>query len=633
MFRRILSASLLVCVVAVPVGWADQTLDDQVVWLRSIGQLVRHLAPPKEGAMAPPFTVRLSVEATEGLPSEIQGAELDLAVRLPDRLRLEASVAGQRFVLGRDGESLWLADASSGYALDGRAGRPLFAREPERIDQTTLGSWRLPFSREELFLFSTAFAVIDSDRVAIDGRWIRRMQLRPLDIVTQLADIPSFGLDVSVCEEEYVLRQITYRGADELALTINLQDWQWDADLDEAHWSVQSAADQVEPVALAHLTRFARVAMQRLVSSPPPPLGPAQGTRVVIARSGKGRLEDIDGTRVLFLKGTPEEMGHQHGTLLRDEIHDLVEKIVYGVGVGSSIPKRRWFFDEIDEAQQRSAPFVDPRHMRELDALANAAGLSLTEIHVANFFPELFHCSGFAVFGEATADGTLYHGRILDYLKGMGLEENAVIKVFQPDEGHAWVSVGYAGFIGTVTAMNEAHVAIGEMGGSRPGYWDGKPMAFLMREVVERSSTLEEGLAFMESSPRTCEFFYVLSDGKTREARGIHATSDLFEAVRPGSDHPLLPRPVTDAVLLSSGSRYDHLVDRVEAHYGQIDATQAKRLMKRPVAMGSNIQTVLFAPETLDFWVAQANVENVASHARFTHYNWHDLLQDPESAY
>jgi hypothetical protein len=44
---------------------------------------------------------------------------------------------------------------------------------------------------------------------------------------------------------------------------------------------------------------------------------------------------------------------------------------------------------------------------------------------------------------------------VLDYLRGIGLEQNAVVMVYQPDYGNAWVNLGYAGFIGSVTAMNE----------------------------------------------------------------------------------------------------------------------------------------------------------------------------------
>ena len=39
-----------------------------------------------------------------------------------------------------------------------------------------------------------------------------------------------------------------------------------------------------------------------------------------VARCGKGWLELIDGYPVLHLKGSPREMGFQHGALLRDKV-------------------------------------------------------------------------------------------------------------------------------------------------------------------------------------------------------------------------------------------------------------------------------------------------------------------------
>jgi hypothetical protein len=45
--------------------------------------------------------------------------------------------------------------------------------------------------------------------------------------------------------------------------------------------------------------------------------------------------------------------------------------------------------------------------------------------------------------------------------------------------------------------------------------------------------------------------------------------------------------------------------------------------------MGSNIQSVLFEPDTLDFWVANADSKNVASHTRYTRYNLKRLLEAP----
>lgn len=66
----------------------------------------------------------------------------------------------------------------------------------------------------------------------------------------------------------------------------------------------------VERVARAHLERFIPAAIS-LLNLEVPTLGPATGEQRVVAREGFGRLEDHDGTKVLFLKGSPEEMGRR----------------------------------------------------------------------------------------------------------------------------------------------------------------------------------------------------------------------------------------------------------------------------------------------------------------------------------
>lgn len=102
-----------------------------------------------------------------------------------------------------------------------------------------------------------------------------------------------------------------------------------------------------------------------------------------------------------------------------------------------------------------------------------------------------------------------------------------------------------------------------------------------------------------------------------------------FETIEPGQAHKKLPDAIEDAVLMSAGDRYKKLVERVRDQYGKIDAPAGLELMKRPVAMNSCIHSVLFAPDSLDFWVANADSANVASHTRFTHYNLGELLKSP----
>ena len=168
------------------------------------------------------------------------------------------------------------------------------------------------------------------------------------------------------------------------------------------------------------------------------------------------------------------------------------------------------------------------RFYEELQGVADGAGLDVQDAIAANFIPELFHCSGFALSGTATKDGTLYHGRVLDYGCDWKLQEHAVLTVSEPDGKIPFVNVTYAGFVGSVTGMNAKQVSIGEMGGKGLGHWDGVPMAFLVRMVLEGAGTLDEAVAVFRDNPRTCEYYYVIADGKTGKGVGMEASWDTF---------------------------------------------------------------------------------------------------------
>lgn len=336
---------------------------------------------------------------------------------------------------------------------------------------------------------------------------------------------------------------------------------------------------------------------------------PALAESKTLARAGAGWLESVDGCLVLHLKGSPYAMGVQHGTLLREHIRQNVHYLLDVKG-GQQVkvgPIPVFPVAAIETIARLQQPFVPQSYREELAGVAAGCGEPLERIRTANFIPELFHCSGFAVMNSATSDGTLYHGRVLDYAVDWQLQNHAVLIVAEPEAGIPYVNVSYAGFIGSVTGMNAQGISIGEMGGGGFGHWNGVPMAVLVREVLERAHSLDEALAVFRDQPRTCEYYYVIADGKTNHAAGVATAWDSFAVVKPGEAHPRLPTAVPDAVLLSAGKRYDELVRRTQAAHGQLTAERALRLMDCPVAMRSNLHNVLFAPRSTEFWVSHAS--------------------------
>ncbi len=330
-----------------------------------------------------------------------------------------------------------------------------------------------------------------------------------------------------------------------------------------------------------------------------------------IARCGKGWLEEVDGYRVLHLKGTPYEMGYQQGALLKDDIRenvrflfDVKAKELKAEVAGIKVVDPKKVIAGISRNQRK---FVPDRFFAELQGVADGAGMPVEDVTVANFIPEMFHCSGFALAGSATKDGTLYHGRILDYGCDWKLQEHAILTVAEPEGKIPFVNVTYAGFIGSVTGMNAKKVSIGEMGGRGLGHWEGVPMAFLVRWALEEGDTLEKAVAVFRDHPRTCEYYYVIADGKTGKGVGMIGAWDTFQTVAMGEAHERLPVAVKDAVVLSAGDRYTELARRVQAGHGTFDAESARHLMDRPVAMKSNLHSVLFETTTTRFWVANAS--------------------------
>ena len=371
------------------------------------------------------------------------------------------------------------------------------------------------------------------------------------------------------------------------------------------------------------LARGVRRALEILAPSPAL-TNPATKDR----RVPHGELRWIDGQRVVLLQGTPDEVGRAHGELLHEEAVACIDSVLNTFGTVQTIQRGRWFRHELMDAYARLKPHIPARHLVETRALAQSLAMDETVIEAVNVFPEMFHCSGFALFGKATRDGKLYHGRVLDYMTAIGLQDAATTFVIHVDGQIPFANVGYAGFIGSVSGMNAEAISLGEMGGKGEGQWDGVPMATLMRRALEECDTLDEVMELWKTSPRTCEYYFVFADGKSNRAVGVAAVPESVEFIQPGQTHEQLGEGIEDAVVLSAGKRLETLRERVKSRYGQFDVELGQWLMSRPVAMESNLHNVLFIPEDGVLYVANADHRHCAAERPYVRIDLRELLSE-----
>ena len=489
------------------------------------------------------FMATLKILKAVGFPKELlsgkldlHGQEIQLAFQAPDKLQLAFKWHNLELVLGRDQQEIWLIAPANKFGLLGSAEAPRFCHTPNVKDSTFLGPIDLALIRSTLANWETAYPTEEE----LDGHACRRWELRLSPNSETDGNVSRGTLQLWIRNADALPWRLAYRGADDCELVVEMSNPEFHEPWPDSKWKIrQGETANIVTIARSHLTDLCSTAFRSFVTRLPP-LGPITGERRLVAREGKGRLEMWDGTRVLFLKGTPEEMGRQHGMLLKKEVNETASSVC-GLLVAGSFRVKSWVLGWLHSAREETGPFWGDRYVRELNALVDASGIGRDEVYLCNLFSELCHCSTFSLFGRATREGRLYHGRTLSLLLEAGFEQNSVVMVVQPDSGNAWVNIGFAGLAGSLTAMNDKQLTIGTVARAGRVIKPGKPVAQLIREVMENADTLDDAVELLRRAPRTGTFFYMISDAKSKRAVCIFSAHNKFETIGSGEAHPGVP--------------------------------------------------------------------------------------------
>ncbi len=261
---------------------------------------------------------------------------------------------------------------------------------------------------------------------------------------------------------------------------------------------------------------------------------------------------------VVLLAGDPVQMGLAHGRLLGQEIRLLVAEM------------RRHIFRRIGGVRgaglQIAAHALSlimhrhiPPHLRsEMKAISEGSGVGYRDILLLNTLDDVLNvlrrlapptpalaCSSFVLLGSRCRDGSMMHGRNLDYhFRGTPLEDHgavarllsrkAALFAFRPRGRAAFVSVGWPGVVGVTTAMSREGIALGNLTsylrGTTP---NGVPSGLLYRSVMEECSTLRDVGSMLRLAPRTIGNNLLVSSGREAEATLFEITRDSVEEVVP----------------------------------------------------------------------------------------------------
>lgn len=246
-------------------------------------------------------------------------------------------------------------------------------------------------------------------------------------------------------------------------------------------------------------------------------------------------LVNKNGLEVLELQGTPEQMGWDHGTALKERVQFALEGFLRNSRKNFEVP-----YPYLLEQAQICLSNVPEDYVTEMRFLAEAAEVGFDEILTLNciadvdglYMKQLHHCCNFVVGPPATSNGIFAHGRNLDFPPSSGaVQKSSVVIQREPldGHGHATWSIAWAGFIGTYTGMSSAQVTAAEIGvPARHSSLNGTPMGFLIRKVLETSDSSEDAVDCLHKAKRTCGFNLAVGDGKKKDAKGVEVTGTSF---------------------------------------------------------------------------------------------------------
>lgn len=213
-------------------------------------------------------------------------------------------------------------------------------------------------------------------------------------------------------------------------------------------------------------------------------------------------------------------------------------------------------------------------------------------------------CSALWATGDAVAGGGSLQVRVLDYIMELGIQEEPAVVFLDFADGHTVANVGWLGLIGVISGMNDAGLAVSEMGYGDPSgeSFHGIPMPFLLLDVLRWCDDPAEAAGIVRSRPRTNSYVYVVG---TALKGALAFVTNPYEVriFRPGDrDAPVPQFPSS----LHAGHYEDRMTELLGEAYGRVSIRWLSEEYLPAIAMKSNLQCVIYDLTNLRFLVANA---------------------------
>jgi tetratricopeptide (TPR) repeat protein len=336
-----------------------------------------------------------------------------------------------------------------------------------------------------------------------------------------------------------------------------------------------------------------------------------RGDRVYLGQNWFGKRE---GLPVLYLTGTPFEMGYANGVLTQKQIHrqeDSIVALLNHVAPYRSIRfileflvtyKNRHITQSVTPDLQlemlglaRGCPDAHPELGPLYNRILNYHGAQDISYMLMNSPLILRGCTAFGAWGGATAGDHLLCGRNFDWEADPVFDQDRILIFCEPKHGIAFVSLAWAGMVGCVSGMNREGVSIIVNGAPSNLPADAAtPTCLVAREVLEHAHNLAEAVEIIRKRHIFVSAMFLVGSRADGKFIVVEKTPEKMALREPGknddvlvcANHYLTPEfmdtPINETYKRAdtSVSRFDRLTELLRGETKRLDAAACAALLR-----------------------------------------------------
>lgn len=248
---------------------------------------------------------------------------------------------------------------------------------------------------------------------------------------------------------------------------------------------------------------------------------------------------------VVHVWGTAYEKGFAHGELMKERltgffdttwtyIQNQVERAINGSSSTIDPATAKWIAENglkfvFDVTSDWTKPYTGQWFFDEMRGIADASGVDYDQIRRIHMIGELTKgaCSMFGAWGTALPpiegwDSRLLSMRALDWnIDGpfKDFPQLTVYHAYNASKENSFINVGWTGWVGSITGVNDKRVSIHEIGASFPDETFGEesrqgvPFTHVLRDILQFDRSALDGASRLASSKRTCNLILGVGSG------------------------------------------------------------------------------------------------------------------------